>query len=343
MAIVGHWTTLVEAQKLVQSKLLAGIVQEVYEEGQLLPLLPVFAINSKSILYNRETTPPSASFYDIHEQIPWTADVTEDQKEVILKRVARQDVLDEFMMATYRDPNDYRSIILSSLTKGCLRTIEDKLIDGDIDNDAAEFDGIGHLFEEDAVDGDDWTDANGSVQQYDEGGASAALSLANLRDLIDKVKPRPDILLVTRTLHNYLSPAAFHVGVNTNVPGSVITMNKNEFGFRVPYFDGVRIVVSDYLGGDYGEDDNTGDKATSTSGICSIFAMRFGQIMDGGLCLAIGGDTGGPTFFKITELDALEDYDASGIRLTAYTAPALGSSKALARIHSINEDGTITA
>jgi len=46
MPIVGHWANLAEAQKLVQSKLLAGVVQEVIEEGQLLPMLPVFAICS---------------------------------------------------------------------------------------------------------------------------------------------------------------------------------------------------------------------------------------------------------------------------------------------------------
>ena len=35
MAIVGHWESLTEAQKLVQSKLLKGVVQEVIEEGSL--------------------------------------------------------------------------------------------------------------------------------------------------------------------------------------------------------------------------------------------------------------------------------------------------------------------
>ena len=116
MAIVGHWESLTEAQKLVQSKLLAGIVQEVYEEGHLLSMLPVMAIDSQSLVYNRESTLPSANFYDIHEQIPWTADVDYTaQKTVTLKRVARQDVLDRFMMDTYKDPNDYRTIVLSEL------------------------------------------------------------------------------------------------------------------------------------------------------------------------------------------------------------------------------------
>ena len=99
MAIVGHFASLSEAQKLVQSKLLAGVVQEVYEEGQLLRRMPVMTIDSRSVIYNREETLPSAAFYDIHEQIPWTADVAYTaQVEVWLKRIARQDILDKFMM-----------------------------------------------------------------------------------------------------------------------------------------------------------------------------------------------------------------------------------------------------
>ncbi len=338
MAIVGYFSSLVEAQKFTQSKLMAGVVQEVYEAGQLLPMLPVFTMTGKELNYNRQVTPGSASFYDIHEQIPFTAQATGDQKTVTLKRVSLAAILDNFMLDTYTDPNDYRTIILSGLALGCTRTIEDKLIYGDIDNDAAEFDGIGHLFEEDAVDGDDWTDTNGSVQQYDEGGA---LSLLNLRNLIDKVKPKPDILLMTRNMNNTLSAAAYEKGIATQIPGATITMTKNEFGFRVPFFDGIRIVVSDFLTED--EVTNTGDKSASTTTLSSIFAVRFGQLMDGGLCLAIGGKTGGAEFFHMDEIPVMEDYDAAGVRLTAYCALGLGSSKACGRIHSIASTTAVTA
>ncbi len=336
MAIVGYYSSLTEAEKFVQSKLLAGVVQEIYEVGQLLSMLPVFTIDSKDLQYNRQTTPPSASFYDIHEQIPFTAQATGDTKTATLKRVSQAAILDRFMMDTYKDPNDYRTLILSGLTLGCLRTIEDKLIYGDIDNDAAEFDGIGHLFEQDATNGDTFTGTY--PQQLDEGGA---LSLQNLRKLIDRVRPKPDILLMTRTMQNTLSAAAFEKGIATQVPGAAITMTKNEFGFRVPFFDGIKIVISDYLSED--EVDNTGDKSSSTTTLSSIFAIRFGQIMDGGLSLGIGGRTGGVNFFHIDEIPVMEDYDAEALRLTAYATPALGSSVAMARIHSIATTTAVTA
>ncbi|KKM03633.1 hypothetical protein LCGC14_1772420, partial [marine sediment metagenome] len=84
-----------------------------------------------------------------------------------------------------------------------------------------------------------------------------------------------------------------------------------------------------------------GKDSGNDSGMSSMYAIRFGQISDGGLQLVVGGETGGASFFKMTELDALEDYDAAGIRLRAYVTLALGSSRALGRIHSIDEDGTI--
>jgi hypothetical protein len=341
MPIVGHFSSLAEAQKLVQSKLLAGVVQEVYEEGQLLKLLPVMTIDSKSVLYNRESTLPSAAFYDIHEQIPWTADVAYTaQKEATLKRVARQDVLDKFIMDTYKDPNDYRAIVLSQLRKGCMRTLEDKFIFGDVDNDAAEFDGISHLFDTDAA-GDEAFASATNPQMYDMG--NAAVSMMVLRRLIDVVRPKPDILLMSRTMRNTLSAAAFEKGIvlqNAQPVGS-ITYAKDEFGTRIDYFDGIRILVSDYM---VNEVNNTGDKDDGNdSGISSIYAIRFGQIIDGGLCLCTGGTTGGLDFFKMVELNELEDYDAGGIRLVAYACLALGSSKGLGRITSIDEDAAIVA
>ena len=338
MAIVGHFEDLAEAQKLVQSKLLAGVVQQIYEEGQLLHELPVMVIDSKSVKYNREYTNPTAAFYNIHEQIPWTADQNfTTQKEAELKRIARQSILDRFIMDTYKDPNEYRTIVLSSLTKGCLSFLEDKFVYGDVDNDAAEFDGIGHLFDTDAA----GSEAFGSSQWYDMGGSAAPVSIAIMRQLIDMCKPKPSILLMSRTLRNVISAAAFEKGIASTIPVGSITYGKNEFGARIDYFDGIRILVSDYM---LNETDNTTDKDSgNNSGVCSCYAIRFGQIMDGGLCLCVGGNTGGSEFFKIKELEALEDYDAAGIRLTAYCCLALGSSKALAGIHSIDENGTVVA
>ena len=336
MAIVGHFESLAEAQKLVRSELLAGVVQETYETGQLLGLLPVTVINSKSLLYNRESTLPSGAFYDIHEQIPWTADVNFTQVEATLRTIARQDILDAFMMDTYKTPNDYRTIILSSLQKGVMRTLEDKFIYGNNGSDSAEFDGIGRMLPADIAGGETW--ASGNPQAYDM--AIGAVTLKVMRELIDQVRPRPSILLMTRTMRNTLSAVAYEKGiVLSSATSSGTTHTPADIGKRVDFFDGVPVVISDFL---LDETDNTVDKDPGNdSGISSIWAIRFGSIIDGGLSLCTGGNTGGMNFFKMVELDDLEDYDAGGIRLVAYACLAQGSSKATAVIHSIDEDAQI--
>lgn len=338
--IVGHFESLAEAQKLVQSDLLAGVIQEVYEEGQLLQRLPVTTIDSKSLLYNRESSLPSSAFYDIHEQIPWTADVNFTQVEAQLKITARQDVLDKFMLKTYKNPNDYRTIILSTLRKGVMRTVEDKIIYGNVDDDSAEFDGFGRLLPADIAGGETWATANS--QAYDVGGSSNPISMKLLRELIDVVKPKPEFLLMTRTMRNTLSATAFEKGLVLSSANPAIALEggvRQTFGARVDYFDGIPIMISDYL---LNETDNTVDKDPGNdSGFSSIWAIRTGSLIDGGLTLLTGGDTGGVDFFNMTELDVLEDYDAGGIRLVAYVALAQGSSKATGVCHSIKEDQVI--
>lgn len=322
MAIVGHFKDLAEASKLVQDKLLlAGIIEEIIEEGQLLPRLPVTVIDSKSIIYNREKTLPSADFYDIHEQIPWKADVEySSQVEVSLKRIVRQDVLDKFIMMTYKNPNDYKAVVISELRKGCMRTIEDKLIYGDSSVNPKEFDGLGKL-----------CDPSMKIAM------NGALSLSKLRELIDKVRPKPDFLLMPFELQRRFDAAMWEAGISQ---GSIVRVatSPNGLGERVTHFEGIPILPSDYMVAE----DATGAKWSSGTKYYSIFAVRLGHIQSGGVCLVVGGDTGGPDFFHIVELDELEDFDAGGIRLVAYCALAVGSTKALGRIYAIT-DAALTA
>jgi len=320
VAIVGHFKSLAEAQKLVQSVLLQGVVQEIIEEGQLLPKLPVFTITGKSVKYNREKTLPSGDFYDTHEQIPWNADVDyATQVEVELKRIARQDILDNFMLKTYKDPNDYETIIVSELRKGVMRTIEQKLIYGDATTYPKEFDGLWGL-----------VDSNMQIENHATGGA---LSLAKLRELIDSVKLKPIHMLLMPFEIARRIDAAMQEG---DLGKGQISWAVNQIGERVTYFQGIPIVRSDYM------KMTEGDKTRTGGSNGSIWAIHLGQIQDGGLCLATGGDTGGVDFFKVIRLEELEDYDAAGIRLVAYCALALGSTKALGQLCNIT-DAPVTA
>jgi len=322
MAIVGYFKNLDEAVKLVQDKLLlAGVIEEIIKEGQLLPRLPFFTINTRSIVYNREKTLPEAAFYDIHEQLPWKAEVEyAAQVTLELKRVAYQAVIDRFIEATYTNPNVYRQQILSELRKGCMFTIEDKIIYGNSSANPKEFDGLANL-----------VDDGMRINQ------NGALSLANLRRMIDSVKPRPDLLLMPFELQRRMDAAMWEAGISA---GSIVRVATDEraLGGRMTFFEGIPILPSDFL---VAEANDGKTKWSTGTKYYSVYAIRFGQIQQGGVCMATGGETGGIDFFRIITLDELEDYDAAGIRLVAYCALALGSTKSLGQIYGITDSAIV--
>ena len=284
---------------------------------------PVFQIDAKNIAYYRESTLPSGAYYDIGEQLPWKAGVTYSSKITVeLKRAADQRILDNFMMLTYKTPNDYRSQVLKEITKGLVHWLENEIIYGYTTDVAKGITGLCELC--------DTTDM--------EINEASALSLDNLRDLIDRVRPRPNCLLVNRTFARKFDRLLQEKGLTT---WASFNYSADELGKRLMTFDGVPIIRSDFLSDD--EDDDALGKGNSGAKT-SIYAIRFGQIMEGGVCLAMGGPGGElGRVFQIKRLDNLEDYDAEGIRVVGYFNLALGSTKALGRIRNITASGDITA
>jgi len=313
--------------KLVQSKLLAGVVQEIYEVGQLLPYLPVTTIDSYTLKWNREGTLPSVSPKSKGEQYGWKEVATYNQSEVALKEFGDQWALVKGAQETYKDPNDYRGVIQAQIIKGALRTIEDKLIYGNATSEPKEFNGLdrlcpatdGHLF--------------GANQDFDAGGAAGELTIAALLNLIRQCKPKPSIILMPPAVKDKLF--IYSMG---KAGAIVMARSPSEFGEMVETVNGIPIVTSDFL---TTENDNTGGKL-GTGNLVSIYAIRFGAIEDGGVSLVVGGPTGGSDFFEVTHFDKLEAYNAEGIRAYCYCALAMGSTKSVARIHSCDQSAAIS-
>jgi len=347
MAVVGHWNTLADAQELTQSMLLQGVIQTVIEAGQLVSMLPIKQISGKDLLYNREdswTASAGASFFDIREQIPWSSDVTYTPVTVPLKRIARQDPIDNFVRSTYNSINDYSALMIQQLAKRMTRFMEHHVIYGDVTyGGSKQFDGIHALAEEGSGDLD--------IDQ-----AEGALSLANLRKMLDaaKVDTEADgngasgrsnvVILVPRSIGRRLDAGVQEGGfVRSSVTHSMgqLTFSRNEFGARITLFDGIPIIRSDFL---VAEQANTGvgsdARAARTSGtnMYTVFVIRFGQTEDGGLSMLFGGDSADVgDLFKRTHFDVLENYDSGGERLVAYSALALGAGHSIGRIFDITD------
>jgi len=329
MAITGYFTSAAEMNKLVQSKLLPGIVQEIYEVGQLIPRLPITTIDSFRLEWNREKTLPSVSAKAKGEQYPWTEVATHDQSTLALKEYGDQWALVKAVQETYKNPNDYRAVMQSQIIKGALRTIEDELIYGDATTYTKTFDGLDKLC---AAEGGK-TFAAGD-QNEDQGGGTIGLKIRTLLSLIRACKPRPSFLLMPPEIQDQLFIHAM------GKAGAIIMARQpDEYGKLISSVNGIPIVVSDYLAD---ENDNTGGKLGSGN-LVSVYAVRTGPIEDGGVSLAVGGPTGGSDFFQTDFFPKLEGYNAEGIRAYCYCALAMGSTKSVARIHSINKTIAIDA
>ena len=327
MAIVGHFSSLAAAQTLTQSKLLAGLIQETIEDGHLAGVLPGMQISGLDVTYRRTGTPLSGAFFDIHEQIPWSAGNSPTSVTVALKRILRQDILDDFIALNYNSINDYKAIMVSEMRFGVMRTAEDKFIYGNATTNAKEFDGLHAL-----VPSANFINAGSSA-------TGAALTLAKLRQLVDTVRPKPTFLLVNRDWSRQLDDVLETgvVGASNIVMGGLAQLSRDSLGDQQMRFRGVPIIKSDFI--TLTETISGDDFSAKTGGATtSIFAVRTGAVEEGGLEMVLGSGSGsGPQLFSMREFDALEDYDGGGVRLRAYLALALGSTKALARIDGITD------
>lgn len=319
MAVIGFFDSLTEAQELVTDRMIAGIIAEIIEEGQLIPRLPVMQLDAKTLIFNREETLPSADFYSIHEDIPAQAQATVAPATAELKRCIGQWDLDNFIVDTYRDPNDIRAQAISLARKGVMRTVEDKLIYGDATTYPKEFNGLHNLVA-----------TAMKLSQGPTGGAVGdALSLDNLDQLVDLVKPQPTFLLMTFAIFRRLQQVGRGVIGQYPIVGQTGSLGSDP----APTFStyrGIPIIRSDYLS--QVETITTGVYAAKTGGLTSsIFAIRTGSVEEGGLTLI----TGNP-MFDMKEI-VLEDKDANRIRVVWYITQANGSTKSIARLDGVND------
>lgn len=343
MAVVGHWNNLAEAEKLTQSMLQSGVIQTVIDEGHLLPRLAIKQITGIDYVYNREDSfnaEDGAAFYDIREEIPWTSDVTYTKVTVPLKRIIRQDPIDNFIKMTYNDPNDYQALMIAQLVKRMTRFIEHNLIYGDVDFGPVsnkEFDGLHALGA--ANTGNLDIDANG------------AFSIRELRLALNAMKISDAqlgkggvIILAGDVVATRLDAAYEEQGLASNNSITRLAATRDAVGQRQLTFDAIPIIRSDFLQSEQAATGEGSDaKALFTSGTAeySLFVIRIGQTEDSGLSWLFGGDTGPAEFMRHVHFEVLEGYDSGGERMVTYGAPALGASHSLARIHGITDAAII--
>ena len=287
--------TLVEASKLSNDTLLAGVIETMAQESPILQRLPFIEIVGNGLTYNRENAAPTAAFYAVGED--WAEDTpTFTQLTATLKILGGDADVDNFLRETRSNIQDLEAAVLQLKARAVQTLFDDTFVNGDTGADADSFDGIDQL-----------TDAGQTISMGTDG---ATLSLDKLDELIDRVRPgKPAMLLMSRRSRRTLNQLA-------RDSGTFLEASRDEFGGMVQFYDGIPIGISDYI-----NDAQTVGVNTDNS---TIFAMQFGEGALSGLS-APGGLT-------VERVGSLETKDATRLRVKWYASLALFNTLKLAKL-----------
>jgi hypothetical protein len=292
----------VEAEKLSNNQLVAGVIEEIIQKDELFALLPFVGVNGKAYVYERENALPTADFLDPNDTVNESAATF---TEVVSKlRILAGDVdVDKFIQETLGDHNDQKAVQIGLKAKAVAQTFKDTLVNGDSAVNAKAFDGMKKLVT--------------GGQTLVAGANGAALTLSMLDQLCDQVPNGADALVMRAgTIRAYRALLYATGGI---VPSMVEIPN---FGTAVLGHNGVPILRNDFLPGN--------ETQGSSSVCCSVYAVRLNE-MDGMHGL-YGGSSAG---FRIEEIGTVQNKDADRIRVKWYAGLALKSTKSLARLAGI--------
>jgi HK97 family phage major capsid protein len=203
--------TKVEAAKLTQDMMLRGVIETIITDSMILELLPFMEVTGTAVTYNREATLPAATFYDVGDA--WTeATPTFTQKTATLKILGGDADVDNFIQATYADPNDVEAEVIANRAKSVAYKFNEGFIIGDSVADPKSFDGL--------------RTAVPAGQVVDIGANGGPLTLDLMDEVIDKVKPgRPDALLMSKRSRRKLSALR-------RASGNLLETDRTDFGRR---------------------------------------------------------------------------------------------------------------
>jgi hypothetical protein len=291
--------TKVEAAKLTQDLMVRGVIDTIVKDSQLFQFLPFMDVTGTAVTYNREATMPAATFNDVGDT--WSeATPTFTQVTAALKIMGGDADVDNFLGQSYADPNDLEAEVIIKRAKATAHLFADTFYNGDTATNAKSFDGLTKML-------------TGSGQEILLGTNGAQLTIDKMDELIDMIpNGRPDALVMSKRTRRKLNSLR-------RASGAVLETTVNQFGQHVLTYDGIPIIVDDFVS----DTQTTGTAVGTTS---SIYALRFG--MDGVIGLQNGE-------LQVVEVGDLETKDASRWRIKWYASVAAISTLGMARIKGI--------
>jgi hypothetical protein len=296
---------LAESAKLSNDLVQRGVIETILEESPMLRVLPFLEVEGNSFKYSQESTLGGASFYAVNGV--WSeGSATFTQKTASLAILGGDADVDSFIQRTRSNLTDQRAIQTQLKAKDVARKWESTVLYGDSATDPNAFDGLSTLI----------TTTGASAQVITPAAGGGAMTLALVDQLIDVVKGgKPDCLLTTkkqrRKLKGLLTSSAHYVETG-----------ESSFGRQVMMYDGVPVLVSDFLTDAEAADNGTGNTFSS------MWAIHFSPA-DGLTGLTNGG-------IDVLDIGPLETKDASRVRIRWYVGQALLRDSAVGRLRGLN-------
>lgn len=292
----------VEAEKLSNNTLLSGVLEEIIDRDATFALLPFSRVDSKALVYNRENTIPTATFIDVNANVPEGA-ATFTEVVAKLRILAHNVDVDNFLNRTMSDTNDQTALQISAAAKAIARRFQSTFAAGDANANPLEFDGIQRLVS--------------GAQTMDAGTNGGAVTLELMDRLKDAVIMGADAFVMRQGTWRAIRSLLRAFGGN-----SADHIMLENFGQPIPAFDGVPVLVNDFM--------PANETMGSNNNTCSIYAVRMNEV--DGLHGLYNGPSAGVEYEMI---GTLEDKDAIRHRVKWYVGLALKSTRSLARLRGV--------
>jgi len=291
--------TLAEAAKLSTDMVLAGVMESIIKESPVLDTLPFIDVVGNAFVYNRLAAEPGVGFQAVGGT--WTESTPTYTKVTQALTILGGDAdVDNYIQLTRSDVQDQEAVVIQQKAKALARKWEDTFINGDTAVDANAFNGLDKLI------------AGGPAGQTVSMGVNGAtLTLAKLDELIDVVKTKNIVLMMSRRSRRTLQNL-----VRTS--GALLESRPGNFLEWVQMYNGVALFINEYI---------SDAKTVGTSTDCStIYCFSLGETDQGVVGLTAPG---GPMVEQVGELEAK---DATRWRVKWYSAIAWLSELSAGRL-----------
>jgi hypothetical protein len=243
--------TLVEASKLKQNPLQAGVIETFASTSPVLERIPFMDVAGNAYSFNREQTLPGIAFRDYNEIYTESTGVVQQSTEV-LKIFGGTARVDRALVKTQGNLNDLRAVQTNMKAKAAALDWTKNFFKGDITTNPKGFDGL-----EKRLTGAQVLDAT-----------AAGITLNDVDKLIDAVQGGPDVLFMNKTTRRTVNALRRAAGQATEVVSDA-------FGRQIDAYAGIPIgiIEDDASGNPILDFDETFDEIDDTT---SIYAVRFG-------------------------------------------------------------------